>query len=369
MKVLYISHYDSLYGANRSLVSLVSSLHSLDKVDCRIIVQKEGELSSFLKVKGIPYYVIPFRNEVGYKQNRAKGLLYFIFNILLCLVHFRKLKSEKFDLIHTNSSISFFGCYLSFFLQTKHVYHLREFLDQDYNLFYLSGKKFSDYMIGQAQKVIAISRSVQQKRWPKSTVIYNGIIEETNLPRRTDNIKTNFVASVIGHINPGKNQLEAVKSILVLNEKYNVKLNIVGSGDDSYLQSIKDFVIKHNIVDKVSFIGYQKDVKPYYLQSDFLFMCSLNEGLGRVTIEGMAYGAIVLGFNNAGTAEIITDGCNGFLYNTTDELISKTQICIEDVELRQKIRESALKDAVDRFSVESYSKEILSIYKDIVYAS
>lgn len=368
MKVLYISHYDSLYGANRSLVALVSSLLRSKDVDCRVVVQKEGELSSFLKARDIPYYVIPFRNEVGHSRDLFKGLIYLLFNIFLCLRHYRKLHAEKFDLIHTNSSISFFGCYLSFLLKVNHIYHLREFLDKDYQLCYLLGTKFSNFLIGKAKKVISISKSVQESRWPKSQVIYNGIIEDTVLPERQDTQKASFIASVVGHINPGKNQLEAIKAVQVLNQQYDVKLNLVGSGDEAYLKRLRDFVEHNNLTKNVIFIGYQKDVKQYYIQSDLLFMCSLNEGLGRVTIEAMAYGTIVLGFNNAGTAEIIEDGYNGFLYNSTEELITKTERCLQEVELRRKIRSNALSDAMGRFSIESYSQEMLSVYRDIVYA-
>jgi glycosyltransferase involved in cell wall biosynthesis len=43
-------------------------------------------------------------------------------------------------------------------------------------------------------------------------------------------------------------------------------------------------------------------------------MCSKNEALGRVTIEAMSRGTPVIGFDNAGTSEIIKHAYNGFLY-------------------------------------------------------
>ncbi len=367
MKVLFISHYDSLYGANKSLVSLVDQLRKDETTFCHIIIQKEGEISAFLKSKNIPFSIIPFRNEVGHKVNYIKGLIYLLYNFYLCFRNYRLLNSQNFDLIHTNSSISFFGCYLSYLLKIPHVFHIREFLSLDYKLYYLLGNQYSNYWIRKSAEVISISKAIQSFRYKSSKVIYNGIIDENEQIYREIKDGDLITASIIGHINPGKNQLEAIKLIEKLGINFNIKLNIVGSGDEDYKLFLENYVKEKELGDSINFLGYQNDVKPFFLVSDLVLMCSLNEGLGRVTVEAMSYGAIVLGFNNGGTSEIIKDGYNGFLYNNFEELVSKTENCLSNQDLFNKIRANAMKNAKENFSIQSYSSKIMQVYKDILY--
>ena len=76
--------------------------------------------------------------------------------------------------------------------------------------------------------------------------------------------------------------------------------------------------------------GYCKQIKDKMIESDILLMNSRSEGFGRVTVEGMLGGLLVIGRNSAGTAEIIQDGRTGLLFNTDEELEQLLQKVLND---------------------------------------
>lgn len=58
-------------------------------------------------------------------------------------------------------------------------------------------------------------------------------------------------------------------------------------------------------------------------------MTSVNEGLGRVTIEAMFYGCLVVARHTGGTLEFLKNGYNG-LYFDNDEQLSKILINVSN---------------------------------------
>lgn len=69
------------------------------------------------------------------------------------------------------------------------------------------------------------------------------------------------------------------------------------------------------------------------------------EHFGISTVEAMGAGAVPVVINAGGQAEIVEDGKSGFLWNTTEELIGKTQELIENEKLLEKVSIGAVKRA------------------------
>ena len=68
----------------------------------------------------------------------------------------------------------------------------------------------------------------------------------------------------------------------------------------------------------------------------------------------------VLGFDNAGTAELILEGENGFLFRTSEELKNLIIRFSKDRELLDKIGYKASLSA-SKYSVENYGNSIFKI--------
>ena len=95
-------------------------------------------------------------------------------------------------------------------------------------------------------------------------------------------------------------------------------------------------------------------------------MCSLNEGMGRVTVEAMFYGCPVIARNTGGTIEFIQHGINGFLFNNNSECVQIMKDITDKSSNLSAIINKACDTAYNCFSEEAYRQKILKIYHAIL---
>ena len=94
--------------------------------------------------------------------------------------------------------------------------------------------------------------------------------------------------------------------------------------------------------------GYGEDLKahPEYA-----------EHFGISTVEAMGAGAVPIVINTGGQKEIVQNGKNGFLWDTTNELMEKTNILTRNNKLWEKMSdESTIRAKI--FSKERFCKEL-----------
>ena len=106
--------------------------------------------------------------------------------------------------------------------------------------------------------------------------------------------------------------------------------------------------------DRVILEGQIEDMAAFRENMNIELMCSICEPFGRVTVEGMRSGLIVIGSNTGGTVDIIQDGYNGYLYqqgNSTD-LADKIQYVIEHENEALFIAKNAIEFTKTHFTVE-----------------
>ena len=74
----------------------------------------------------------------------------------------------------------------------------------------------------------------------------------------------------------------------------------------------------------------------------------------------MEEGAVPVVFNAGGQREIVTNGENGFLWDSLDELIEKTQLLINDEKLWLQMSDKAIRKARD-FTGDRFCEELYKI--------
>ena len=89
------------------------------------------------------------------------------------------------------------------------------------------------------------------------------------------------------------------------------------------------------------------------------------EHFGISTVEAMSTGTIPIVINTAGQKEIITNGGDGYLWDTQDELITQTRLVagMENAE-RKKISNNA-EDSAKRFNATSFRRRVLEIFSNL----
>lgn len=86
------------------------------------------------------------------------------------------------------------------------------------------------------------------------------------------------------------------------------------------------------------------------------------EHFGISTVEAMGSGAVPVVINSGGQMEIVIDGKSGYLWNTLEDFILKTNNLIEDEKLLKKMSINAIKRS-EIFSGDRFCNELKDIFK------
>lgn len=84
------------------------------------------------------------------------------------------------------------------------------------------------------------------------------------------------------------------------------------------------------------------------------------EHFGISVVEAMAAGAVPLVVSKGGLPEIVQENLNGYLWNTPDDLISKTQLLIGNPTISSRLSSQAIKDS-NIFSKSSFEASLLGL--------
>ncbi|SEN61509.1 glycosyltransferase family 4 protein [Paenibacillus sp. OV219] len=377
MKVAYFTHYSEMYGANQSLFSLVLQLR-YKGIEPVVICPSQGPLTDKLEETGINVLIIPFRPWASKNKSRFKKSVKRLYNQNAARKITKVLRKLNIDLVHTNSSVISIGAMAAKLLKLPHVWHIREMLEEDYNISFENGYSESvRYINNSSSKVICISEAVFSKYkndidHDRITVIYNGI-DENNIiynDENRPNVSENINLLITGILVKEKGQAEAIRALAVLNYTYNMncRLNIVGDGPE--LEFLKEIALQLGVIDRVKFHGFitGSQMDEIRKESEVALVCSHCEAFGRVTVEAMLAGIPVIGANTGGTVELIKDEVNGLLYNLGDpqHLALQVRKLVTNQELYASVKVNARTRSLKEFTAHRNSTQIMSVYKSIV---
>ncbi|SEM81071.1 Glycosyltransferase involved in cell wall bisynthesis [bacterium A37T11] len=369
MTIFFITHYSGLYGANRSLFSIVSFLKNRG-IKVKVGLPFAGDFFELLRSNGIECILLKFKYSCFSKglKGLVRGILYTLYDIWRFPALLKQIKSEKADIIYSNSSVFYHGYFVSRILKIPHIWHLREFGLEDYELLRPFGKKFFLKLLRKSEAVIAISKSIKnyylQNNNPNCFMVYNGLPNLNPngfIPKIKQGGTIGFF--IIGHISPSKGQMEAIKAFerfLCLDDK--ALLSIIGNGDEHYVNSLKRYCEDSSLLkNKVNFMGYLKNPYEQFKNFNYMLMYSKMEGFGRVTIESMQWGIPVIGLNNAGTSELVIDNYNGYLFSDPESALEILFPKLINMDNYNKLTKNCIEYATQNFSEVNYCFEISKI--------
>lgn len=371
IKVLYISNQGG--GAPLSLLNMIKSLK--DNVEPIVLFENKKYDYQTFKKENIRCITVPYRmnlvlNKPGYKTIKWKIHRYIdeiIKNKLAALRVKKLLKEEKIDVVHTNTGAITIGISIAKHLKAKHVWHLREFQDLDFNGSPYNGWQNFYKLLKQSDSVIAITKAIF-KHYNLSTHKDSHIIWDAIRPKEFCKInkrKKNYILYCSSTIYYGKGLHDLLKAYAHSElPQMHIFLYVIGGMDKEYYITIQKIIDKYNIGEYVIFKGQCNDVDKYMFDSKCFVLPSLNEGLGRVVIEAMFNGCPVIVRNSGGPTEYIEDKINGFKFNTTEELTNLlNEVATND---NLDISLNAQKFVLENFSEEVYGEKILKIYKSLI---
>lgn len=376
MNILAIAHEKELNGASLSLMTVLSYLKKDNNVFL-FVPYSDGDIIKVAKKANITiinhhYYkwMIQTRTKKSFIKNKFLWYLkYSKKNDLVARKMAKFVFDNNIDIIYSNTRVIDLGVRLKKLTKRKHVWHIREFGEEDFNYKILDSyfKHWND-ISNYTDAIITNSKAVEKKitdiiglNIPVKT-IYNGI-DEIHISNKKLKHEYGFIRFLIsGRICKAKGHDILVKAIQILldNNINNFEVIFAGRGDIKALCG-KDF--NKEVEKKCKILGQVDRIWELRKNVDVELVCSRREAFGRVTIEAMFSKLLVIGSNLGGTAELINDMQNGILFKSGDSMDLARQMSkvIENSALISEIAPKAQKYAINQFGTTKYCEAVSNV--------
>ena len=166
--------------------------------------------------------------------------------------------------------------------------------------------------------------------------------------------KEEFNLLIAGDVKIGKGQLDVLKSFIKIKDKYHfVNILLAGKFENTpYTQTVSQFITDHQLSGQVKILGQVKDMNELRKKCQVAIISSHKEAFGRVTIEGMLAGLLIVGRNAGGTKELVKHAQTGFLYEGEDEntLARLLDDLLQDRDMMKSIASRAQREAIETYT-------------------
>lgn len=306
-------------------------------------------LRSYLIDSGIELVIFPFSK---YYQVRA------FFKTLIQLRNF--VKKNNIHIIHTQQRIFLPIIKLLNIKNAIHIYTAR-------NVFF-----DNKYCFVKPDYTVAISKAVFKNLIehhnfnPKRTFLINNGIKLRESPAPKDYYKggRKLIVGFCGRFVLEKGVTYIIKAAALLKD-LNIVFKIKGSGPE--LQNYIIEASKLNVTEQIVFENWDDNLYDFFKSIDVFVLPSIEaEGFGRVIIEAMMYGNIVIGTLIGGIPDIIQDSFNGYLVNPR----SAKEIALKIIDIYQSgIPKDIINNGyqtISQFDILRVKEEYLKLYKAIL---
>ncbi len=178
------------------------------------------------------------------------------------------------------------------------------------------------------------------------------------------------LVAISGNIQEWKGQLVLVEALGRLRDSNpDVQCVILGGvhrAGEAYAQHLRQRIAELGLVERVHFLGFRDDVPDLVNAVDIVVHASIRpEPFGRVILEGMLAGKLVIASDAGGVRELIDDGRTGFLATPGDdaELAESLARALADPPAAAALGAAARREAQQRFSLSRHVEEMCGVYE------
>ena len=373
-RILYISHEGDTYGGSTmSLINMIGALK--DDIQPWVVIPRGGKVEKLFQEKGINYIIVPFRINYTDRKGLSRVISYlprlfvdFFINRRSVNKIYSYFKNISVDIVHSNSSVVGIGQWVAKKLEAKFVWHIREYLDLYFGLTPIIGWPKFIRKLKKSDMIICVSQGIKTHykldAIPQAHVVYNAVMKKNGGVDRSE-VKGNYFIFV-GNVTKSKGIEDAFHAFAkIIDQKPYFRLKIAGTIKEDYFQELKVIAKELKVLDNIDFLGFTNDLADLMNQANALLMCSKYEAFGRVTVEAMFNSCVVIGYNNAGTKEIIQNNQVGLLYDDVFGLEQNMRWVIDNPIEVEKIEKAARLLAQNNFSEEALKDKIGYLYTSL----
>lgn len=378
--LIFSSDNDKASGAFRSMARMAYYLKILG-TNVYIVISRSGDGVELLDEYNVPHYMIRSYNWI-IRVSEAKSFtktaelrLKMALNQVAIAKACRLIQELKIDLVHVNTSWSYIGAVAAKKCSLPYVWHIREFLEEDQNVQFFD-RSYALKLLNGADKIVCISQSIRDKyahlvNNRLLNVIYNGLETSTYSGRKElpfSREKLHFL--IVGTVCESKGQWQLIEACgILLQEGFtDFTAKILGKGNEEYVSSLKDRCDELGLNGYVEFCGYRNNTEDYYKDADITFVCSKAEAFGRVTVEAMMSGSLVIGADAAATLELVDDRVTGLLYKSGDssELAATIEWAVDNKEEATQMAQCGQKYMMANMSALRNAECVRELYCNIL---
>lgn len=369
---------ENFSGAAKCLLELANGLRSKGN-QVIVLLPCHGEVENLLKQKNIDYYVIK-QHQAWYiyldnkYPNRYQGIKR-IANRRAVNAVIKLIRAKNIDIVHENASTAYVAALAAEECHIPVVWHLREFMEEDLGITFFDSK-YSEKIMNRSTMAIAISEAVKEK-WTQRLhipihVIHDGVPIENYYIERKFKRHERLNILIYGRIVPQKGQLFFFQAMAKFAKLYgNNRIHCSWAGrieDQRYYDSIITLQHENSMESYCEYLGEVSNIKSILRNTDIVAVCSEMEGFGRVTVESMLAGTIVIGADTGATKELIKDGENGYLYTNHDieSFVNKLHQIVENQEGALLSAKRGQASAIEEYSLEHDVEQVIELYREIV---
>lgn len=326
--------------------------------------------------------VISLNFDIKQENIIKKKLLQIIRFYISLIVIFKKIIKNKPNLVYfTISPVKRFlrdlvYVFIIKLLSVKLVYHLHGKGINDI----VTKSKLKYFLYKYAYKnvdVILLSNSLKndiKNIFDKSVyVLPNGIDDYNEFQSHqmdSDNtIKCIFLSNFI----KSKGIFDALEAIKILkDEKYDIKLLVVGQEMDVKVKEIHDYICSENLDQNVIIMGsiYGEEKKKILNSADIFLLPTYykTEAFPLVILEAMQAELPIITTNEGAIAEIVINNRTGYIVGKRNpsEIVEKLKILIMDKDLRLKMGRKAKQEYIDKYTKEKFISNLKRIFQNIL---
>jgi glycosyltransferase involved in cell wall biosynthesis len=380
-KYLFVSHSSVLHGAEISLLELIKLLRKTELCKIQVVLPNPIEDQAFLmELINLDVEVVRFNYKfTRWVDQDFRKLIFLKQNILLILSFWIHLFRARPDIIVFNTVvITPTFAFVSRFFKSKKIWLIHELGTDDHGYRFLFGKRFSIKLVFKLVDQVVYNSIFTKSKYEvefacerKTSVFYpvisNFAHSNVKLEYKTGKYRTKiWKILVLGRTCEGKGQMDALIALNILVKKYNIhnlKLCLVGKVQNEYTDEMIEYSNRYELNDYIVWVDFtdKLTVHKYLCDSDIAIVTSRNEAFGRITVEYLFYGLIVIGTNVGGTKEILKkfENCT-YTYSpgNTNQLVEhlNTIINMETEEFNLKVK-TVMENSVRYFNDNRYFEE------------
>lgn len=219
-----------------------------------------------------------------------------------------------------------------------------------------------------ADLVITVSQAVaRQVKSQNPVVVYSGVEPRAKCTSIDMVERTSIVVGAACRLVDIKGLTDLIQAFGFLCPEFlNLRLEIAGEGPER--EKLEGEARQLGLMDRIRFLGWQRDMGAVLSGWDIFAMPSLTEGFPMAALEAMAHGLPVVATNVGGLPELVEHGTTGYLIPPSDpqSLARSLRTLVVDSGHRQEMGAAGSRRAREQFSIDRMVAQTTVIYQSLL---